>query len=440
MPDPVESCRELERLREENRLLREKLRESQAQCVQFRKDILLERLMKGKSPELESIQAELHTMGVHFSSRDYTLVAIEILTLPGDFPRDSSQVKRQMEQMAREHFQTDYECITAHMDSGLYCLLGNTPSHEYMVLPRVDASQTPPPGENLIQKFNRQVLALYDRISAELGVSVFIAISRPFPGVGGIMNAYRDSEEILNYHRQMCVDAPFLCYHDFEMAGIETSDSDTALLLESEYCRQVRAWDYSNARKTLYAILKNDTTHSLTSLYTAKLRISAKLNLLLIALARVRSESLSAVSLQLMEQIQQLNENITLQELRQLIDEVFDQIDEYVWRYHTSNAPKWITEVLSDIGAHFREAEFNVAQLSGRFQLNPAYLSREFKKCMGYSLFDYIQLQRLQTARSELASGHSVQAAASRSGFGDSRSMRRAFQKYLKANPSEYRM
>ncbi len=435
--NPSELLAEIRRLKEENA----ELTHYRSEYQRLRRDTLIEHLLKGKYPNLNTILADLAQFGIVFRCRDYMLAAIQVITPPDEMPGDFAENNYRMEQLAQQAFEKSYECTVSHMDSGLYCLLGSTPPHKYGHLAFHAAAETASPKDNPIFIVKQLALELYDKIKKELGLEVFLAISRPFPGVSGFYNAFRDSEDILSYHQQMGLDVPMLCYHDFEMAEDDTKkDYMTSLRLESEYMRQVEIGDYSGARKTLHMVLKHSATHSLMSLHTAKLEIHAKLHLLLVTSERIQGGHISEIHEFLFNELLRMPETITYQQLQQLIDEVFDQIDAYVWQYHSNKAPKWLSDVLAYIAEHFRETYFNVAELSEHFQMSPAYLSREFRKSMECSLLDYIQMQRLQLARAALAEGTSVKDAAGISGFGDSRALRRAFQKYLQANPSEYCM
>lgn len=438
VPETLEQ--EVLRLRRENR-------ELSALYQRLRKQELVSHLLRGKFLDVDRILVDLQSFGICLNRDDYILLGITVLSEPmalasGSTGEDQMYFDlyvRKLEQILMDTIAPHYECNVAHMDSGAVCLVGVPHHGDAPVLPEQGKFHIQPPGENIINRMNQLALTIYDRVKAELSLEVFIAISRPSRGVDGIPAAYTDVRQILDYKQMMRVDVPVLCYHDFELEENSRKSDYSSLQLEKEYLRQVELGDYEKARETMHRILKQDFITAPPSLHTVKVKTSAKLHTLLLTLDRFTPDQDSETYHQILSCLQRIEEDtLTTDQLENLVDHVFDRIRQYALELDTDPRPRWLTEMMAYIEEHYRQPDLNVSSLSNRFHMTPSYLSKETKRFTGSTLFDYIQKLRLEYAQVLLAAGYTTQSAAEDSGFGDVRSMRRAFQKYLGATPRQY--
>ncbi len=82
----------------------------------------------------------------------------------------------------------------------------------------------------------------------------------------------------------------------------------------------------------------------------------------------------------------------------------------------------------------------SISELADRFQYNPDYLSRYFKRKTGMNLQEYILALKLSKAKDLLAqTRQSVKEVAYEVGFSDEKYFMRLFKKYEKITPTEYR-
>lgn len=92
-----------------------------------------------------------------------------------------------------------------------------------------------------------------------------------------------------------------------------------------------------------------------------------------------------------------------------------------------SEQPSLVIEVLQYIGEHYSE-ELSLDILSQNFFVSKYHLSHEFSKSVGTSIYRYILLKRLLSARQLLLGGVTPSEAALRCGFKDYTSFFRAFK------------
>lgn len=412
---------------------------------QLRLQTLFAHLVRGRFLDTESILRDFEELGVSFQRESYMVLAVRVLTPPEDIPALAAGEDRayfeqhtaRLEALILRQFSPEYECHVIPGEMGVTCLLGAEPPVVQMPPPREQSPDDLPPGPNRILRINSLALALYDSIKSQLGFDVFLAISRPFPGVEGIAQGYSDAKQILACRQLTDLDVPVLCYHDFEIADDPRFVEFSALQLEKDYLQLVERRDYPAARQAMHALLSSDERLSLSSLHSTAVKTSARLHALLLTLERFQSGQPSAAYAPLTDQIRRIEEDaLTLPQLHQIVDQVFDFIQQH-YMPGGADAP-WRQKVTAYVDAHYNNPALNVAFLSDHFQMNPSYLSKEIKKETGQSLFDYIQRQRLSCAKALLLHGASIVEAAQDSGFSNIRAMRRAFQKYYQTTPSDY--
>ena len=98
--------------------------------------------------------------------------------------------------------------------------------------------------------------------------------------------------------------------------------------------------------------------------------------------------------------------------------------------------PPLIVHVLQYLCEHFRE-ELSLDAVARQFFVSKYYLSHLFRNSVGTSLYRYILLKRLQTARQMLAEGAVPGDACRESGFQDYTSFYRAFRQVYGISPQE---
>ena len=95
-----------------------------------------------------------------------------------------------------------------------------------------------------------------------------------------------------------------------------------------------------------------------------------------------------------------------------------------------------VTRVLSHIGENY-DKEISLEELSQNFYVSKYYLSHEFSREVGISVYRYIMLKRLVMARQLLTQGVTPSEVCIRCGFGEYTSFFRAFKTEYGINPRE---
>lgn len=429
----MEQESELRRLRAENQTLRQ-------ECRRNRRQELMEHLLRGEYNTPETIAADLRAVGVELKKSSFVEVYVNVLTMPAApesgadrslGPDASFRVVYEdgLAERVRLAYPKDY-CGAARWGTGIIALLQMDREQPEPLPPAGQDREhlDRPPDGSFIDDLNKKALDLADSLAAEQGLEVFIAISRPHEGIDGIPKAHQEIQRIDNYRTVMGIDVPLLCYHDFEVAERERLSGTGVLQLERAYLTSVELGEFEQARRTLQRLIDLEFRRGVPQLDTLSAKLSAKLELLLLALERFRTGNDPSVYEMLLTLQTDLSQNmLTVAELRRKIDEIFGQLAALESQ---RQAPKWMNMLLGYVEENYTNTELNVASISETFGLNPSYLSREVKRCTGSGLLDLLQRKRLERAVALLGSGESMAGAARESGFGDVRSLRRAIKKY----------
>ena len=99
--------------------------------------------------------------------------------------------------------------------------------------------------------------------------------------------------------------------------------------------------------------------------------------------------------------------------------------------------PDLIEQVLSYIGAHFSE-NLTLEKLASEFFVSKYYLSHEFQRRVGTSIYQYVIFRRLMQARELLLSGTAPGNVCEACGFGDYANFYRAFKAEYGISPKGF--
>ena len=97
-----------------------------------------------------------------------------------------------------------------------------------------------------------------------------------------------------------------------------------------------------------------------------------------------------------------------------------------------------IRDVTAYIDANF-DKPVKGDDLAKRFGVSISYLSHEFTRITGRSIYDYVLYRRIELAREMIHTDKSLQDIAARCGFRDYSNFLRVFRKSAGVSPSEFR-
>ena len=105
--------------------------------------------------------------------------------------------------------------------------------------------------------------------------------------------------------------------------------------------------------------------------------------------------------------------------------------------YEKKYAADNISQAIGFVNINFRE-EITLNVIREKFNVSPAYFSREFKRRTGMCFNDYLAEKRFDYAKKLLANGNRVIDACYESGFGTVRNFSRRFKEKYGMTPKEF--
>ncbi|UZQ86439.1 AraC family transcriptional regulator [Thermoclostridium stercorarium] len=123
-----------------------------------------------------------------------------------------------------------------------------------------------------------------------------------------------------------------------------------------------------------------------------------------------------------------------------LLCTIYNHRNENIYMPETLNTPaSKIYSITAYIHNHYNE-DLSLSVLANKFFLSKYYLSHLFKEVTGFSLTDYIQMTRIRNAQQLLLfTDKKITDIATQCGFSSFSQFNRAFNKYCKTSPSNYR-
>lgn len=131
----------------------------------------------------------------------------------------------------------------------------------------------------------------------------------------------------------------------------------------------------------------------------------------------------------------------TLDRLERIVVETLTETAEHLHRLRqNSGYAELIREAQRYIDEHFASPELSLALLSENFDINPNYLSKLFKECVGENFVDYVIRVRMERAKQLLEADETpVQQVAEQVGYTHAVSFIRIFKRTVGVTPGDYR-
>lgn len=195
--------------------------------------------------------------------------------------------------------------------------------------------------------------------------------------------------------------------------------------------------DYKGVRQLLMEQLSGEADEDLSKMFFVRTYMLGLIGMVLESLVDScpKEEQFSYQSLSLQRR---LTEAGALEEVREEILQILDQV--IAWQEHkeTAEQPSWVGKVCHYIEANYASSALDVSMIAGAFDLNVSYLSRTFKKFMQVGILEYIHRTRLSHCKQLLTAGTSVREAAKKCGYIDSKALIRAFKRYEGVTPGQW--
>lgn len=146
----------------------------------------------------------------------------------------------------------------------------------------------------------------------------------------------------------------------------------------------------------------------------------------------------TVADLEYLVQVFKANRNYAILQIKNVIEIiVLDLFGSKAVNYEKQYVADSVSQAIGYININFRQ-EISLGVIQQKFNISPAYFSREFKRRTGVCFNDYLAEKRFEYAKKLLLKGNRVIDACFESGFGTVRNFSRRFKEKYGVTPKEF--
>lgn len=273
-----------------------------------------------------------------------------------------------------------------------------------------------------------------------LNLNLIIGASNTYSSFEFLQKAYNEASQVISYQMFWGSSSESLMFYDESATVINTESNSTIRFLDNE--KKIHnflvAKDYEKAYELLDQIMEESFIKDMNYMIINQCRMYSIMNTLFSSLSDIFEKDNDEImeNLRLMNRIREAQ---SIETAKEIIKEIFDDIVKYVNISLSNEQPKWLTEIVEYVNKHYHEPNLNISMIADQINMNLTYVGRTFKKYLGYSLTDYIHIQRLNECKRLLTNNKSVREVAEAVGYIDSKTLIRIFKKYEGITPGQFK-
>jgi AraC-like DNA-binding protein len=294
-------------------------------------------------------------------------------------------------------------------------------------------NDSPEMQEHLRQRLQYMV----ETLEGEFGLTVTAMVSRTYTSPMDIQKAYGDTCSINEYNQVINEDFQVVFYEDLTHRCLSPSETNYAQLeMKLLSCFQLQ--DYEGVREIMHQMISSEFEQTRPTIQVFRFRVYGLVNTMLYMLQDLRNTRGEGFQNRY-DPGPRLAEAPTLNDFMLEMDKILDDLKAFTQQQKKEEAPTWVVQMEQFVKDNYTDVNITVSYVAEKFNMSPSYCSRVFKQHIGVRLFDFIQTQRLEAAKSLLDSSLSVKDIAEQVGFSSTLTMNRAFKRYEGTCPSKFR-
>ncbi len=386
----------------------------------------LVRLMKGNLRSVDSA----YEVGKHFGI-DWNSVEMRVMVFAIEETSELSMdqwdsIYRTLRQCLKEKSQDRYLVYPVEVDAQIGCVL----------MPLGGESLRKEGGFKEVLQFAKECLSCVEK---EYPCVFRIGISGVNTGIAGIARAFSQAVDAYQYQQLVGEENEVLFYNDMPVSPEKEQEEAYWFEKERQFLNCIYVGDYNNAALIFNKILVNNCISSAPSLQVAKYRMSGLVNSLMSALGEIRL-SIDEEFFKELNPYNSLMECKSIPELQRRSRRIFEALNARTGEDKKPSTSDRIKEIAEYLKENYYNPDLSIMLLAEKFQMNPSYLSRVFKKQMGVGLSEYLQKIRIESAKELMHKKElSIKEISERVGYNNVMTMNRAFKKYEGTTPGRIR-
>ena len=269
------------------------------------------------------------------------------------------------------------------------------------------------------------------QLEEQYGLVAAAAVSSPFPSITGTHDALEECLGLLRYGDMLGLDGPTFTPLDVPGENRETELRRSAL--GKKYLHAMITLDLQQAESLLLEILSPEFFTTVHHTDTAAQMVLLHLGTAFDMMGRTMEKEP-----ELMRLCREIDEAQNLDELRGLVQQVFEQFN--MPRVPEGRLEARIRQLQDYIDQHFADPDLGLPVLGEAFSMNPSYIARVFKQKTGKSVMEYVHQRRVQDVKELLENTPlTLTEIALRCGYTSGWTLTRAFKRCEGITPGAYR-
>lgn len=396
---------------------------------------LFVRILKGRIKDMTSMRSSLETYGIKMESDNFVVMIYSIEYLSGKLLRENALDDEEtlsliffiVSNVVEELSRVKHLCYMVESDGMMIGLVNlNKQSTEDMNREVLEADML-----EIAQKSS-------EFIQNKFGIGLSVSISEAHYGISGIVKAYSEALEVVEY-KNLTEDKSKITFYSTinSFNKCEVGDCDN-LERERQFINAIKVDDYNRARDILDDMITSDMINNFKSLQIMKCRMFGLINAMLNTIWDIQTE----VDVKFFEDLDPVNRLLntkSIVELKNQVHHILGQIAEYFHNKSKMKIPQWVEEIEHFVQENYYDCNLSIGNISERFNMSVSYISRAYKKSRGVGLLDFIHKIRLEKAKELMNTNLNIKEISEKVGYLESKAMIRAFKRYEGVTPRKFR-
>jgi two-component system response regulator YesN len=261
----------------------------------------------------------------------------------------------------------------------------------------------------------------------------------------GIGRSYNGYDKIyLSYQEAICAMEKKFIYGNNHVISFETMDkqqNDFNFLIfydKDKLLIELRTGNYEEIKKGIKQIF-NKLLQDMVSKDHVML-VAMDLVSVIIEFTAENNFTVKDIIDQKIDLFEVLRRKETIRELESTIVDLYEKSINYVFQNRRSATSKVVEKAKNYIEENYNRNDLTLDEIASNIFINSSYLSKVFKKELGYSVIEYLTMFRLKKAKEIIDSNANIQLhdIAERIGYSDPYYFSKCFKKSFGLPPSKY--
>lgn len=275
-------------------------------------------------------------------------------------------------------------------------------------------------------------------IETKFDIKFSVSVSRYHETIHDVENAYREAVEAVKY-REIVGGDRIIHYEDLWQRSMQNNESISLFSEEQKFINLFKAENYAAAREVINNIFSSNLFQKQPSLQMAQCRMFGLINTIINLLQDINING-GEEFLRESKPVEKLLKCTSIQTLQHEINNILLELEKYISHLKNNENDAFINKVINFIEQNYRDINLSVSMLASEFSVHPSYLTRLFKKKIGYSVLEYIHMVRTEKAKNLMQKKDlSIKEIAEETGFVESRAFIRVFKKYEGITPGAFK-